>query len=170
MSSPLADYLLKIRDELNVRLNLRNFPSEKVEKHNKPFVEVKESDKLLEEAKLISRNEEEKCYIESSINSLRLSFTIRKPKEIEKLLTHLTERFISLRADKFEIMRKVPVEGYDFSFLVTNFHLEKMIKEQIINFILLFIQDIEKEIMDMKLEIIRQLRLAATFFIDSIAV
>ena len=67
----------------------------------------------------------------------------------------MLERFLSLRADKFAIMRKKPAhEGYDFSFLVTDEHLVKFKKEELINFILEFIGGIDKEINDMKLAII----------------
>jgi len=52
-------------------------------------------------------------------------------------------------------MRKKPAhENYDFSFLITDEHLIKYKKEEIINFILEFIQGIDKEINDMKLAII----------------
>lgn len=67
----------------------------------------------------------------------------------------MLERFLALRADKFLIMRKKPAfKDYDFSFLITDEHLIKFKKEEIINFILEFIQGIEKEINDMKLAII----------------
>lgn len=82
----------------------------------------------------------------------------------------MLERFLALRADKFQIMRKKPaVDGYDFSFLITDEHLIKFKKEEIINFILEFIQGIDKEINDMKLAIINQTRLAAAFFTNAIA-
>ena len=82
----------------------------------------------------------------------------------------MMERFLALRADKFSIMRKKPaVEGYDFSFLITDEHLIKFKKEELINFILEFIQGIEKEINDMKLAIITQSRLAAAYFTNAIA-
>lgn len=52
----------------------------------------------------------------------------------------MLERFLSLRADKFSIMRKKPAyENYDFSFLITDEHLSKFKKEELINFILEFI-------------------------------
>ena len=82
----------------------------------------------------------------------------------------MLERFLALRADKFSIMRKKPAyDNYDFSFLVTDEHLIKLKKEEIINFILEFIQGIDKEINDMKLAIINQSRLAAAFFTNAIA-
>ena len=82
----------------------------------------------------------------------------------------MLERFLSLRADKFAIMRKKPAhEGYDFSFLVTDEHLVKFKKEELINFILEFIGGIDKEIKDMKLAIINQSRIAAAFFTNAVS-
>ena len=108
--------------------------------------------------------------VEASINSVRVSIAIKKNQEIEVLLTHMLERFLSLRADKFQIMRKKPAfEEYDFSFLITDEHLVKFKKEEIINFILEFIQGIDKEINDMKLAIINQTRIAAAFFTNAIS-
>jgi len=67
-------------------------------------------------------------------------------------------------------MRKKPAhEGYDFSFLITDEHLMKFKKEEIINFILEFIQGIDKEINDMKLAIINQSRMAAAFYVNALA-
>ena len=100
---------------------------------------------------------------------MRVSISIKKNQEIEILLTHMLERFLSLRADKFQILRKKPVEGYDYSFLVTDEHLQKYKKEELVNFILEFIQGIDKEINDMKLAIITQTRLAAAFFTNALA-
>ncbi len=103
---------------------------------------------------IISKSEQERCLIEASVNSVRVSISIKKNQEIEILLTHMLERFLSLRADKFQILRKKPVDGYDYSFLVTDEHLQKYKKEELVNFILEFIQGIDKEINDMKLAII----------------
>ena len=169
MAQTLSAYLATIRDTLASALDLRTFPSQVVEKQNRPLVETQESPELILNVMEIARNDQEKCLIESSINSIRLSFTIKKPKEIEKLLSHLFERFISLRADKFFIIRKKPVEGYDFSFLVTNKHIEIMHREHIINFIVTFILDIEKEITEMKIAINTQMRIAAAYFMNSIS-
>ncbi len=101
---------------------------------------------------------------------MRISISIKKNQEIEELLTHMLERFLALRADKFQILRKKPAyENFDFSFLITDDHLVKYKKEEIINFILEFIQGIDKEINDMKLAIINQTRIAAAFFTNAIA-
>ena len=90
-------------------------------------------------------------YIETSVNSIRISVMIKKTQGIGELLTHLMGRFVALRADKFNIIRKKPAhEGYDFSFLITEHHLEDLKKEEIINFIINFIVGIEKDITDLK--------------------
>jgi hypothetical protein len=52
----------------------------------------------------------------------------------------MLERFMSLRADKFEILRKKPAhDDFDFSFLVSDDHLQRFKKEELINFMLEFI-------------------------------
>ena len=83
----------------------------------------------------------------------------------------MVQRFFALRADKFKIMRRIPVEPtkYDFSFLITDDHLQKYKQEEIINFILEFIQGIDKEITEMKLAIINQSRIAASYFANTLA-
>ena len=85
------------------------------------------------------------------MNSCRISFSIKK-NEIEQLLVNMLQRFFALRADRFKIMRRKPAEDkYDFSFLITEDHLQKYKKEELINFILEFMQGIDKEVQDMKL-------------------
>ena len=163
-------YLKAIRDTLDATLNLRYFPSQLVERQTHPEIEFQDNAQLLLHPLTISKSDQEKCLVEASINSVRVSIAIKKNQEIEFLLTHMLERFLSLRADKFQILRKKPAhEGYDFSFLVTDEHLMKYKKEEIINFILEFIQGIDKEINDMKLSIMTQTRIAAAFFTNALA-
>jgi len=141
------NYLATVRDALDSSLNLRFLPSEVVERQSHPEVEFNESAKLLTTPLHICKNEMEVCLIEGSINSVRVSFSIKK-NDIEHLLTHMMQRFFALRADRFKIMRRVPEnpEKYDFSFLITEDHLAKYKKEELINFILEFMQGVDKEI------------------------
>ena len=111
----------------------------------------------------------ESCLIEASVNSVRISLSIRKNDELVILLTHMLERFMSLRADKFEILRKVPVEGYDFSFLVSADHLQMYKKEELINFIIEFIHGIDKEINDLKLCVTSHAGTSARFFTNGLS-
>lgn len=59
---------------------------------------------------MICRNETEKCLIEPSVNSTRVSICIKQADEIETILCHKFNRFLMLRAEQFVIMRRVAVE------------------------------------------------------------
>ena len=118
----------------------------------------------------ITRDADQSCLIEGSVNSCRVSFSIKK-NDVEVLLCHMLQRFFALRADKFKIFRRKPADPdkYDFSFLITEDHLQKYKKEELVNFILEFIQGIDKEISEMKLAVINQARIAASFYANSLA-
>ena len=101
---------------------------------------------------------------------MRISFAVKK-NEIEHLLTHMLQRFFALRADRFKIMRRVPADPakFDFAFLITEDHLAKYKKEELINFILEFIQGIDKEIQEMKLLVISNCRTATGFYTQTLS-
>eukprot|EP01034_Spumella_vulgaris_P027082 gene27082-33755_t len=50
-------------------------------------------------------------------------------------------------------MRRKAVDGYDISFLITHSHLEKLWKHKLVDFIIQFMEDIDKEISGMKIAI-----------------
>ena len=112
----------------------------------------------------ICRSSKEKCLIEPSVNSVRVSICIKQSDDIEEVLTHKFTRFLMQRADQFIIMRRKPMPGYSISFLVTHAHLEKMWKEKLVDFIIQFMEDIDKEISAMKLAVNARSRLVATEF------
>ena len=70
---------------------------------------------------------------------------------MDTILTQKFTRFLMQRADKFIILRRKAVKGYNISFLVTNAHLEYLIKSKLIDFIIKFMEDVDKEISDMKI-------------------
>ena len=72
-AASLKPYLSCVKRTLQAAMCLENFSSQKVERHNKPEIEVKESMELLLNPVIISRNEKEKVLIEPSINSIRVS-------------------------------------------------------------------------------------------------
>jgi actin related protein 2/3 complex subunit 4 len=84
---------------------------------------------------VVARTEAERCLIESSINSVRVSIKIKQQDEIEVILCHKFTAFLMQRAEQFVIMRRKPVEGYDISFLITSVNLEKMWKHKLLDFI-----------------------------------
>jgi actin related protein 2/3 complex subunit 4 len=144
---------------------LDNFSSQVVERHNKPEVEVRTSRELLLTPVVISRNEKERVLIEGSVNSLRVSIAIKQADEIEKILCHKFMRFMMMRAENFVVLRRKPVEGYDISFLITNFHTEQMYKHKLVDFIIHFMEEIDKEISEMKLAVNSRARISAEEFL-----
>ena len=66
------------------------------------------------------------------------------------------------------MMRRVPIEGFDISFLITYSHIEELYREKLIDFIITFMKDIEKEINEMKLSVNARARMAATLFVTNI--
>lgn len=50
------------------------------------------------------------------------------------------------------------MEGYDISFLITNFHTEKMLTHKLIDFVIEFMEEVDKEISEMKLFVCVRMR------------
>ena len=71
---------------------------------------ARQSKELLMNSLLISRTETEKCLIEPSINSVRVSVKIKQADELEKILCHKFTMFLMQRAEQFIIMRRKAVE------------------------------------------------------------
>ena len=90
-AASLKPYLNCVKRTLQAAMCLENFSSQKVERHNKPEIEVKESPELLLNPVIISRNEKERVLIEPSINSIRVSIAIKQADEIEKLLVRFSK-------------------------------------------------------------------------------
>ena len=165
MSATLKPYLNAVRATLNAAMCLENFNSQVVERHIKPEVEVKTSKELLLTPVVIARNEKEKVLIESSINSIRISIAVKQADEIEQILCQKFMRFMMMRAENFLVLRRKPVEGYDISFLITNVHTEQMLKHQLVDFVIHFMEEIDKEISEMKLAVNARARIVAEEFL-----
>ena len=76
-----------------------------VERHNKPEVEFGTSKELLLKPITICRNEHECCLIETSINSVRISFKVKATDQLDALLNKKFMAFLMQRAEPFGIMR-----------------------------------------------------------------
>eukprot|EP00794_Sanderia_malayensis_P019066 gene19066-20981_t len=161
MAATLKPYLNAVKATLQAAMCLESFSSQVVERHNKPEIEVKSSKELLLTPVSVARNEKEKVLIEGSVNSVRVSIAVKQADEIEKILCHKFMRFMMLRAENFFVLRRKPVEGYDISFLITNFHTEQMYKNKLVDFIIQFMEDIDKEISEMKLTLNARARICA---------
>ena len=70
-----------IKDVLDAALCISDFPSEIVEKDNKPEIEMSgynvKTKPLVLNPIYLCRSEKEKCLIEPSINSCRVSFSLK---------------------------------------------------------------------------------------------
>jgi len=126
---------------------------------------VKTSKELLLTPVVVARNEKEKVLIESSINSIRVSIAVKQADEIEQILCQKFMRFMMMRAENFFILRRKPVEGYDISFLITNVHTEQMLKHKLVDFVIHFMEEIDKEISEMKLAVNARARIVAEEFL-----
>ncbi|KAG6903008.1 Actin- protein 2/3 complex subunit 4 [Termitomyces sp. Mi166 len=183
MSNVLRPYLAAVRSTLTAALTLENFSSQVnillivlsillmsfkvVERHNKPEVEAGGSKEVLLNPLIISRNENERVLIEPSVNSIRLSIKIKQADEIERILCHKFTRFMMQRAESFIVLRRKPVPGYDISFLITNTHSETMLKHKIVDFIIQFMEEVDKEISEMKLSLNARARTVAESYLTA---
>lgn len=126
---------------------------------------MKSSKELILNPVVISRNEKERVLIETSVNSVRISISIKQADEIEKILCHKFTRFMMMRAENFIILRRKPIEGYDISFLITNFHTEQMYKHKLVDFVIHFMEEVDKEISELKLSVNSRARICAEEFL-----
>ena len=62
-------------------------------------------------------------------------------------------------------MVSVSHQDYDISFLITNVHTEQMYKLKLVDFIIHFMEEIDKEISEMKLAINSRARISAEEFL-----
>lgn len=113
----------------------------------------------------ITRNENEHVLIEGSINSCRISIKVKQSDELEEILTRKLLRFLMQRAEEFKVLRRVPVPGYDISFLITHVHVEDMYKHKLVDFIIAFMEEIDKEVSELKLAVNTRGRVVATDFL-----
>mmetsp|Transcript_8415 Transcript_8415/g.12799 ORF Transcript_8415/g.12799 Transcript_8415/m.12799 type:complete len:170 (+) Transcript_8415:51-560(+) len=169
MSNTLRPYLNAIKSSLEAAICLQNFASQVVERHNKPEVEARTDKELLLSPVIISRNQNEKVLIEGSVNSVRISVCVKQADDLEAVLCKKFMRFLAQRAENFVILRRKAIPGYDISFLVTNFHQEGYFKHKLVDFIIQFMEDVDKEISEMKLAVNARARIVATEFLTQFA-
>ena len=113
----------------------------------------------------VSRNERERVLIEPSVNAVRVSIAVKQADDIERILCHKFTRFMEQRAESFFILRRRPIVGYDISFLITNTHTEVMYKHKLVDFIITFMEEIDREISEMKLALNARARICAEEFL-----
>ena len=77
--------------------------------------------------------------------------------------------FMMRRAENFVILRRKKIEGYDISFLITNFHTEEMLRHKLVDFVIHFMEEIDKEISEMKLSVNSRARICAEEFLKRVS-
>ncbi|KGG51972.1 subunit 4 of actin-related protein 2/3 complex [Mitosporidium daphniae] len=160
-----TNYLSQLRAALGHSLALRSFSSASVERHNKPEIEIPSSPFTILEPIKIYRSDSEYVLIERSINSARISFKLKQADEIERFLVLNFSRFLMHRAETLLVIRRVAVKGYDISFLVTNTHVEEMLRSKLVDFFCYFLESVDKEISAMKISVNSHARYAAEEFL-----
>ena len=165
MAAASQSYLAAVRAQLTASICLQNFASQVVERHNKPEIEAGANPEILLTPVVIARNQNERVLIEGSINSVRISIGVKQADDLEKVLCKKFMRFLSQRAENFIILRRKPIAGYDISFLVTNFHTELYFKHKLVDFIITFMEEVDKEISEMKLAVNARARIVASEFL-----
>ncbi|KFV71431.1 Actin-related protein 2/3 complex subunit 4, partial [Dryobates pubescens] len=158
-TATLRPYLNAVRATLQAALCLENFSSQVVERHNKPEVEVRYGSKVRGVGSELAAH----AWCRGNLTSL----SSLQADEIEKILCHKFMRFMMMRAENFFILRRKPVEGYDISFLITNFHTEQMYKHKLVDFVIHFMEEIDKEISEMKLSVNARARIVAEEFLKN---
>ena len=165
MSQSLKPYVTALRSSLNASLCLQHFASQIVERHIKPEVETQTSSEVILNPIIIARNENEHTLIETSINSVRISMKIKQSDDIEKILNRMFTRFLMMRAEEFSILRRKAVPGYDLSLLITVYHCTEMIRVKLVEFVCVFLEEIDKEMSEMKLSLNARARVVADTFL-----
>ncbi|KAI5474483.1 hypothetical protein MNV49_003228 [Pseudohyphozyma bogoriensis] len=169
MSNTLRPYLACVRSTLTAALTLEPFPSQVSERHTVAEIEAQSTPEVLLTPLLISRNASEQVLIEPSINSVRLSIKIKQADELEHVLAHKFTRFLMMRAEAFVILRRVPIKGYDISFLITNRNVEDMMKHKLVDFVIQFMEDVDKELSEAKLSLNARARIVAESYLSTFA-
>ena len=136
-----------------------------MERHNKPEIEIRGNKELLLNKICICRDQDVKCLIEPSVNSVRVSVCIKQSDELEQMLCSRFSRFLCQRAEQFIILRRKPIDGYSLSFLVTHEHLEELYKHKLVDFIITFLEEIDSEISYMKIGVNSRARIVAQQFV-----
>mmetsp|Transcript_20855 Transcript_20855/g.42314 ORF Transcript_20855/g.42314 Transcript_20855/m.42314 type:complete len:171 (+) Transcript_20855:133-645(+) len=166
MATSQQPYLACVRSTLTAALCLQNFGCQEVERHNKPEVETGKSQEVILNPVVIARNENEATMIEPSVNSVRVSLKIKQADDLEEVLVAKLMRFLMQRAEHFLVLRRKPMPGYDLSFLITNVHTETMFKHKVVDFLIQFMEDIDKEVSGMKLGVNSRGRVVAAKFLE----
>lgn len=84
---------------------------------------------------------------------------------LRALFEHFSCEYFDCKQSFF--LQRAQSQGYDISFLVSNFHCEQMYKHKLVDFIIQFLMEIDSEISQMKLAVSARARCAAQSYLNS---
>lgn len=190
-NAPLLPYLRRLFNTLNREICLFYLPLNLPCMHSVPFIEQEHLIKNLSNANYddisdsnknlfnrnnkvdlikslyVYRHSKEFCYVESCIDSVRVSLKFYFKCEFERRLFNQLTVFMKKNSDYLQLVRKKSIEGFDISFLITdqilnsynnricinkNNSCNRMGKYDVIHFILKFVVDIDRQIQDKMLQ------------------
>ncbi|CAL5996188.1 Arp [Hexamita inflata] len=146
-------YIDSIASALQTALCLQYVPSRSAERQTRPEVELSQNQDMIYPPVMLQKSPEQKVLVESSVNSVRVSVLFKKTDQVDQYLTNKYLRFIESQADDLKIIRKTPVSGYDFSFLITYQLVEQHGKPKLVQFVCDFVENTEKEVNSLKLKV-----------------
>jgi hypothetical protein len=112
-------------------------------------------------------NKQEQCLIESSSNSVRVSFLFKQQAmassdPLEASILYQWMRFFQQQAEDYKILRRKPLDGYSISFLILHDHLKQFGVKNTENWIMNFCAVLDKECSDIKIQVNAQARCVTT--------
>lgn len=168
--STLLPYQTALRRALLTALCIEAFPCQAVERgHSRPEVEYRDNPELLLPPVTVARSEREHCLIEPSVNSVRVSLRLHHADSLEEVLAAMYTRFLMQRADRLDVLRRRPLEGYDVSFLFTDEHVRALGRERLAGFVCAFVEHVDVQVNGLKLDVNQRGRAMATEFLRALA-
>eukprot|EP00892_Ulva_mutabilis_P009910 jgi/Ulvmu1/7291/UM035_0079.1 len=150
-------YIDAIASTLYSLLCLRDFPCQDVERRSKPEIEFGSSKELLLDPKIVRlKGFREECLMEPSINSTRISFLFNRGDNLEMSIAQTFHKFLGMKADHLDLLRRTPVHSYDVSFLVTSELLQLHGPMSIVLSILKFAVEVPEFLVELKASVVRR--------------
>lgn len=107
MAYSLAPYYKAVRSTLQAAFCLRDLAPRSLAI---PDIECKTNDDLLLQPLVVARTEQERCLIEGSLNSVRISFRFRAHDEMDSIVVSGFCRFLEKRAEDLVVLRRRAVK------------------------------------------------------------
>jgi hypothetical protein len=181
MTSTTTHYFDQVRTKLDYALSGMEYPTTSAQGQDypiRPYVELGMAPTTTIKKERITRNNsKEHCLIESSSNSVRCSFLLKQQHTttdpIEQAIASKYLAFFQRRAEHYHILRRQPifdVEGgykYSISFLLLQTQLDKYGQEQMVDTILDFLGQVDRECSHVKISLNARARLVASEFLKA---